>query len=388
MATISGNLPFGKAPHSKDLVPPTIRQDDPLHIPETRGGAKRLRDDSARSSLIFHQPFPAPSISNDATFIETGRPSPMSMSPSSALLDSCPYPYKTSSDPFFGANSEPEEPTGVQSPFVLTAGMTAFDDDYLLPDVYNVSGTYSPLIPLDSQLLSFDERVAVYEFYSDAIGPAKGIQESLGTYMGQMKERSRYYFSRLISRPHRVMDRGSSSHTSRPQPSSSGHKQFRDTNEDPLGGTIPVSTYIPSATESEMESTCLNLSPGPYTYYKSQFSKLEADPSITHSYNSPLSNNTSKLAPPFNLRSSSPSRCTTALPGRALTRDNKASIHSPSLTQASHYSPYNTPRTIRKPASDADLTTIHRTSAQRPHLSRSTSSITRRFRTTSALGGI
>ena len=56
------------------------------------------------------------------------------------------------------------------------------------------------LVPPSEHTLSKKERLAMYKFFDDNIRPARGIEESVGSYRQYMKERSRLYFERLLGK--------------------------------------------------------------------------------------------------------------------------------------------------------------------------------------------
>jgi hypothetical protein len=56
------------------------------------------------------------------------------------------------------------------------------------------------LVPPSEHTLSQKERLAMYKFFDDNIRPARGIEESVGSYRQYMKERSRLYFERLLGK--------------------------------------------------------------------------------------------------------------------------------------------------------------------------------------------
>ncbi|KAH7922846.1 hypothetical protein BV22DRAFT_1131091 [Leucogyrophana mollusca] len=64
-----------------------------------------------------------------------------------------------------------------------------------------------------------------YQFLSDALGPARGIQECIGTYKSHMQERSRLFYEGLLSAPY---TNSHHSHRSRPAQSQDHHSTLRD----------------------------------------------------------------------------------------------------------------------------------------------------------------
>ncbi|EPQ60109.1 hypothetical protein GLOTRDRAFT_123866 [Gloeophyllum trabeum ATCC 11539] len=96
------------------------------------------------------------------------------------------------------------------SPVVGEDGELYYDEEYDSPwrpatllDSLEFGAEVSPspedLVPLDQRPLKQEERIAVYNFISAAIGPAHGIQESVGTYGAYMKEQSGAHYDRLLA---------------------------------------------------------------------------------------------------------------------------------------------------------------------------------------------
>jgi hypothetical protein len=54
----------------------------------------------------------------------------------------------------------------------------------------------------DRQFMSQEERIAFYDFIDSVLGPASGVQESVGTYKAYMAEQSRLYFERILPGSH------------------------------------------------------------------------------------------------------------------------------------------------------------------------------------------
>jgi hypothetical protein len=54
----------------------------------------------------------------------------------------------------------------------------------------------------DRQFMSQEERISFYDFIDSVLGPASGVQESVGTYKAYMAEQSRLYFERILPGSH------------------------------------------------------------------------------------------------------------------------------------------------------------------------------------------
>ncbi|TFK56462.1 hypothetical protein OE88DRAFT_1649771 [Heliocybe sulcata] len=77
-----------------------------------------------------------------------------------------------------------------------------------------------PDLDLDQPVLKQEDRIAVYNSIAAAIGPALGIQESLGTYDSYMKEQSRLYYDRLVAPRTHLHTSSGKAEISTPSPSS------------------------------------------------------------------------------------------------------------------------------------------------------------------------
>lgn len=68
------------------------------------------------------------------------------------------------------------------------------------PNVFKYTQIFTH--PTDQQLITQNECVEFYDILDRVLGPASGIQQSVGTYKAYMEEQSRVYFERLLPESH------------------------------------------------------------------------------------------------------------------------------------------------------------------------------------------
>jgi hypothetical protein len=144
---------------------------------------------------------PQPNISTDIH-----RALPSSMSFSSSATNSLPGPLRSSQEDPFSAIERSSTRSSIPA---LTPDVSACSDhdtpslDFgdILPALHPspafVGPSPTPILPVDELDLSQKEREENYHFFSYALGPATGFQESIGSYKSFMETQTHEYFRPL-----------------------------------------------------------------------------------------------------------------------------------------------------------------------------------------------
>ena len=141
------------------------------------------------------------------------------------------------------AVTDPYDSRDVLSP-VLDFGGTPISAVEVSSDCLSEIPDASLMLQMDRPL-SKEQRMAMYNSLDAILGPACGIQESVGTYRKYMEEQSRLYYDRLNRKSARALGTPGVPVSSKPDKSATGSEDYgADFRQWLLCGRIPIASRV------------------------------------------------------------------------------------------------------------------------------------------------